>query len=160
MTNLVELYLLRHADAGDPEKWRGDDALRPLSAKGERQAEALAGFLAARDFKPDTVISSPKVRARRTAEIVADALKLAVDIDAQLAEPLDLDVVDDIVRGTGGSKVVMVGHDPDFSELAADLVGVDELPLKKGALIRIDCPLPLRARTGTLRWLLPPELLR
>ena len=70
------LHLLRHADAGDPEAWRGDDAARPLSPKGEAQAERLGAFLAGAGFRTDAVISSPKVRARRTAEIVADLVRL------------------------------------------------------------------------------------
>ena len=73
----TQLYLLRHADAGDPEDWTGDDAERPLSPKGEAQAERLATFLHGTRFRVDALISSPKVRALRTAEIVADGLGAA-----------------------------------------------------------------------------------
>ena len=69
----LQVYLLRHADAGDPERWAGDDALRPLSEKGELQAERLGSFLAEIGFQPETIISSPKVRALRTAEVVGAA---------------------------------------------------------------------------------------
>ena len=61
---MIELYFLRHAHAGDPEAWTGDDAARPLSDKGEKQAERLGAFLAGVGFKPDAIISSPKLRAR------------------------------------------------------------------------------------------------
>src|SRR5919205_2931793 len=77
----TQLFMLRHADAGDPEAWTGDDAERPLSPKGEAQAERLATFLHGVRFAADAVISSPKVRARRTAEIVADGFGGAVRID-------------------------------------------------------------------------------
>ena len=89
-----ELHLLRHADAGDPAAWAGDDADRPLSPKGERQAERLATFLADRGFAPDAIISSPLARARRTAEIVGGRLGIDVVIDERLAGPLDPAVLD------------------------------------------------------------------
>jgi hypothetical protein len=59
----IQLCLLRHADAGDPEAWAGDDAERPLSPKGEAQAERLATFLHGVRFGVDAVISSPLIRA-------------------------------------------------------------------------------------------------
>jgi len=155
----IELYLLRHADAGDPMAWKRGDASRPISEKGEKQARALGKFLAKSGFAPDSIISSPKVRARQTAELVADAIKAKVRTDGRLGGLEDLDALSDVIAEDGGHRVVVVGHDPDFSELAAELCGVERLPLKKGALARIDTSLPLRAGRGTLRWLVPPDLL-
>ncbi len=153
-----ELYLLRHAHAGDSAKWSGPDSERPLSPKGRRQAERLGAFLVERGFAPDAIITSPKVRARQTAEIVADAIGIAVSIDDRLGESLDVDNIGDIAQRAGGSSVMLVGHDPDFSDLAAALSGTVYLPMKKGALARIDMALPFQAAGGVLRWLLPPEL--
>jgi phosphohistidine phosphatase SixA len=155
----VELYLLRHADAGDPDKWSGEDGLRPLSDKGRRQAEALGAFLAARDFAVDVVLSSPKLRAMETAELVATALGMSVTPEPRLARQLDLDRLGDILDGINGRRAMICGHDPDFSELAAALSGASYLPLKKGALARLDVSLPLQPAGGILRWLLPPSLL-
>ena len=153
----VELYLLRHADAGDPEEFRGDDAQRPLSNKGRRQASTMGRFLNQRGFKPDAILSSPKIRARQTAELVAAALDTKVQLDARLVGMHDLARLAEIVDGAG-RKLLLVGHDPEFSELAADLTGAAHLPLKKGGLARIDASLPLSAGGGTLRWLLTPDL--
>jgi phosphohistidine phosphatase len=155
----LELYLLRHAHAGNPAEWTGDDAVRPLSQKGRRQARALGRFLAERGFGPDAIVSSPKVRARQTADIVADSIGIAVTVDERLAGPLDLDVLAAVVASAGGDQIVLVGHDPDFSELCATLCGAGEMPLRKGALARIDVALPLAPGIGKLRWLVPPELL-
>ena len=155
----LELYLLRHAHAGDPTKWTGDDGGRPLSQKGRRQSASLGQFLAERAFAPDSIISSPKLRARQTADIVADAIGIAVSEDERLAGPLDVDVLAAIVESTGGDRIVLVGHDPDFSDLAASLCAASYLPLKKGSLARIDLSLPIQQGTGILRWLLPPDLL-
>lgn len=154
----LELYLLRHAHAGNPAEWTSDDALRPLSPKGRRQARSMGKFLAERGFGPDAIVSSPKVRARQTANIVADAIGIAVVVDERLAGPIDLDTLAAMIVSAGGDQIVLVGHDPDFSELCATLCGAASIPLRKGALARVDIALPLEPGVGTLRWLVPPEL--
>lgn len=154
----LRLHLLRHADAGDPMAWTSDDALRPLSAKGRRQAERLARHLVAIGFETDAMISSPKVRARETAEIVADALDVTVRLEERLAVGFDISIVEAILHDAGGpQRPVLVGHDPDFSDVAADLSGTPALVLKKGALVRIDVDAEIAPGSGRLRWLLPPD---
>ena len=154
----LEIYLLRHAHAGDSSAWDGPDDERPLSPKGRRQAQNLGQFLADRAFVADAVLSSPKVRARQTAEIVADALGVGLTLDDRLAGAVDLDVLAAMLDGAGGTSVVLVGHDPDFTDLAMSLTGAAYLPMKKGALVRIDTALPIQPGAGILRWLLPPDL--
>jgi phosphohistidine phosphatase len=154
----MEIYLLRHAHAGDSAAWRGPDSERPLSPKGRRQAQNLGQFLADRAFAADAIVTSPKLRALQTAQLVADALGVGVSIDDRLGGALDLDVLAALVDGTGGTSVMLVGHDPDFTDLAMALTGAAYLPMKKGALARIDTALPIQPGTGILRWLLPPEL--
>jgi phosphohistidine phosphatase len=158
---MTELYLLRHAHAGDPMAWTAPDETRPLSEKGEKQAERLGKFLAGVGFEPDAIITSPKVRAARTAEIVAGHLGKPVAIDERLAGGLDLPTVDAIIHDAGDpERVVIVGHDPDFSHLLGELLEAHVLFTKKGAMARIDVERPLRAGTGSLAWLVPPELLK
>jgi phosphohistidine phosphatase len=153
----IELYLLRHADAGDPEAWTRPDGERPLSAKGRRQSERLGRQLAAIEFAPDAILASPKVRAAETARIVAEALGGTVVEDDRLAGPLDIDRIGEILKDAP-RRVVLVGHDPDFSELLSALVGAPELSLRKGALARVDVDRPIQPGGGVLRWLLPPDL--
>ena len=156
----LQLFLLRHADAGDPEAWRGDDADRPLSAKGEAQAERLGAFLAGIGFTTDAVISSPKVRARRTAEIVAAAIGATVRLDERLGRGFDASVGDAILRDAGHPRrPVLAGHDPDFSELLSWLSGASAVTMKKGAFARIDVKGAVADGRATLRWLVPPDLL-
>jgi len=155
----IQLHLLRHADAGDPEKWQGDDAARPLSEKGVGQAEGLGRHLARVGFQPDAILSSPKLRALQTAEIVGRALGVAVTADDGLAGSLDPRRIAAILRDAGGPRrPVIVGHDPDFSDLLAELTGAPRLPMKKGALARVDLGAGVRTGEGVLRWLLPPDL--
>ena len=158
---MIALHLLRHAHAGDPARWHGDDAIRPLSEKGRTQAEQLAKLLLRTDQAPDLFITSPRVRALETAEIVADALKVEVVVDRRLAGPLDPSLVTDILLAAGPAvRPCIVGHDPEFSELLGELVGTDAIPMRKGALARVDFAGPdVAGGRGTLRYLIPPELL-
>ncbi len=156
----IQLHLLRHAHAGDPEGWTGPDGARPLSAKGEGQAERLGRFLAEVEFRPDAIITSPKVRAARTAEIVAAALDVDVRVDDRLAAGFDLVSIEAILFDAGEPvRPVLVGHDPDFSETLATLCDAPGLTMRKGAFARVDAGRPLAAGGGTLRWLVSPDLL-
>jgi phosphohistidine phosphatase len=158
---VIELYFLRHAHAGDPEAWTGDDAARPLSDKGEKQAERLGTFLAGIGFTPDAIISSPKLRAAQTAEIVARHLGIQISFDDRLAGAFEVETLETLLGDAGDPvRPVVVGHDPDFSDVLAELSGASRLPMPKGALARVDIERPLRAGGGTLHWLVPPDLLK
>jgi phosphohistidine phosphatase len=157
----MELYLLRHAHAGDPAGWEGPDERRPLSDKGEKQADRLGRFLAGIGFQTDAIITSPKLRAAQTAKHVADRLGVPVGEDGRLAGEVSLDTLEAILRDAGDpTRPVLVGHDPDFTELVAILCGAARVPMRKGALARIDASKPLEPGSGVLRWLVPPDLLR
>ncbi len=159
---MIALHLLRHAHAGDPAKWDGDDGERPLSEKGRRQARDLGGLLAVIDEAPDLFITSPKVRAVQTAEIVAKAMRnrVKVVVDERLAGALDTVAVNAILDAAGPAyRPCLVGHDPDFSELLGEFIGTAPIPMRKAALARIDfVGDDVTLGQGTLRYLLPPEL--
>jgi len=156
----TELHLLRHAHAGDPAKWRGADFDRPLSTKGREQATRLGAFLAATGFAPDAIVTSPRIRALQTAEIVAERLGVTWRVDDRLADPLSAATVERILADAGDtSRPVLVGHDPGFSELVRLLTGATRIAMRKGAIARIDVERPLTWGEGALRWLLPPDLI-
>jgi phosphohistidine phosphatase SixA len=154
----LDLVLVRHADAGDPMAWTGPDASRPLSNKGRKQASRLGRFLREIGLEPDAIITSPKIRAAETAAAIGEALGVEVRVDERLAEGFGLAELDAIVRGGSFGRPILVGHDPDFSELAELLVGAP-IPLRKGALARIEVPgdAIAGAGAGVLRWLIPPD---
>lgn len=155
----MELYLIRHAHAGNPDRWSGPDALRPLSERGRRQAERLAALLRGLGFAPDALLTSPKARALQTADIVGLELGRKPTVVEVLAGPFDLSDLASITAGAGDpERPALVGHDPDLSQLASVLVGA-RIELRKGALARIDLPAGIVAGAGVLRWLVPPELL-
>jgi phosphohistidine phosphatase len=150
----MELYLLRHAHAGDPGTWDGPD-------KGEKQADRLGRFLAGIGFQTDAIITSPKVRAGQTAKLVAERLGVPVGEDDRLGGEVSIGTLEAILRDAGDpARPVIVGHDPDFTDLVAILCGAARVPMRKGALARIDADRPLQPGGGTLRWLVPPDLLR
>ncbi|HUQ43072.1 MAG TPA: histidine phosphatase family protein [Candidatus Limnocylindria bacterium] len=155
----VELYLLRHADAGDPAAWTGDDADRPLSKKGKRQARRLAELLCDIRWRPDVMVTSPKLRARQTADALAQEVKRKPIEDDRLGGGLDLAALGGLLaEHPGAMRIALVGHDPDFSAIASSLTGA-ALEVRKGALVRID--LPTRGAmpgAGVLRWLIPPKV--
>jgi phosphohistidine phosphatase len=156
----VRIHLLRHADAGDPEAWSGNDTQRPLSAKGRSQSDRLGAFLASVSFKPDQIVSSPRVRAAQTAEIVAEHLGMKVRLDDRLGEALGIGQLESLIADLGATRPLLVGHDPDFTMLVEALCDASGVEMKKGALARIDAPRPIAAGACMLRWLVPPDLLK
>ena len=155
----VQLHFLRHAHAGDPAKWSGPDDLRPLSAKGRHQAEALGRHLDGLGQRFDLIVSSPLVRARQTAELVGERLGLAVVIDDRLGGGLDVAGLEVLLSDHGNpGRPILVGHDPDFSDLVTSLSGAVAIPMRKGTFARIDIGRPIEPGSGILAFLIPPEL--
>ena len=117
--------LLRHASAGDRSDWDGDDRLRPLDARGRRQALALVELLPPLGIR--RVLSSPYTRCAETVEPLAAALGL----------PLELD--DRLVEGAGAAAAELLAEDGVVACTHGDVV--ERLlgrPLKKGASAVLD----------------------
>ena len=158
--DVTQVCLLRHAHAGDPLKWTGPDDIRPLTEKGRLQSQRLALFLTVGGFRPDAILTSPKTRSLETARMVAAPFGPQVKVIEALGGPLDVESLEEILSAAGDPRrPILVGHDPDYSMLAAQLTGAPELPIRKATLVRIDCLRPLQSGQGILRWLLPPDLL-
>ena len=156
---VVRIHLLRHAHAGDAFEWIGDDDLRPLTRKGRKQSERLGAFLEAHGIRPDVSVSSPLVRARQTAEIVAEALGMTIRTDRRLGSGFGQRELWAVLDEAGGREVMLVGHDPDFSSLLSYLLDAAGVHMRKGALATVDLQTRLGDGEGELRWLVPPDLL-
>jgi phosphohistidine phosphatase len=155
------VYFLRHGKAVARSSWSEDDGLRPLTRDGEaelrREAKALKGL----GLAPDLVVTSPLVRARRTAEIVAEALGVGDRLvqDDRLAHGFGVPVLAGLAADHPGvEQLMVVGHEPEFSATVAALIGGGEVSMKKGGLARVDLPDGSLDR-GVLAWLLTPPLL-
>jgi phosphohistidine phosphatase len=123
------IWLLRHGDAeeGSP------DSERKLTDKGEQQSRAAGEALAKLGVQLDLCLSSPKVRAAQTAKLACEPLGVEVKLESRLAGGT-FDAVS-LVAGLG--EVLLVGHDPDFSQAVTDLTGA-RTQLKKGGLAGIE----------------------
>jgi phosphohistidine phosphatase len=131
-----QLWLLRHAEA-EPHGTRAD-AQRRLTPHGERQAHTAGIALARLGVEFDAVLSSPKSRARRTAEIAAgewDAEQRGrLRIHPSLAGGFDAPQARDAAAEIGADgRLLLVGHEPDLSSVVAELTG-GQVDLKKGGL--------------------------
>jgi phosphohistidine phosphatase len=116
----VLVFLVRHAHAESGEP----DELRRLSARGRAEALALAELLATHPTPPSLVLSSPLLRARETAEALADAAGAELRVDEGLAPGATADALRDAVAAEDG-PVAVVGHQPDCSQIALELTGAD-----------------------------------
>lgn len=153
----MKLFFLRHGIAADREEWNGRDFDRPLTREGQDRMEREAKSIARLDLSLDAILSSPLVRAKQTAEIVASALKMRVMEDARLGPEFDARLLAEMLREHAGAKSLMiVGHEPNFSETISDVVGGGRIDLKKGGLAYVDLD---GDRSGQLVWLIPPKVL-
>lgn len=157
----MKLYFLRHAAALDG----ADDAKRPLSSTGRRQARKLARCLRRAGIAFDLAFTSPLVRAKQTVDIVLDIANEARPLRAQevsvLLNEADSDTFADwLVRlPPDAGHVLLVGHEPSLSARLRRMLGLERaasLELAKGALA---CVKTTDKRGGSLKFLLTPKAL-
>lgn len=153
----MELYFLRHGIAEDTSP-DGSDAARRLTDEGRQKLEAArAGFERLR-VAPELLLTSPLVRAAQTAEIAGKHLGLTPVVAEALASGCRTpQLLALLAAHQPALRVMVVGHEPDFSSTIADLTG-GHVELKKGALALVE--LRLNTRSGRLIWLVPPRGLR
>jgi phosphohistidine phosphatase len=152
------LYFLRLGVSGSREEWKGDDALRPLTKKGMKKMVSQAKSIDAMDLKLDLIITSPLARAFQTADIVADELDMGERLvqDERLGPGFGIDDLAQVLQNyPEASNILLVGHEPDFSQTISALIGGSRLVVKKGGLARVDV-INADPMQGELVWLLPP----
>ena len=157
----MKLYFLRHGQAGDREDWAGDDFYRPLTTDGVKRMEREAETIEELDLELEIIITSPLVRAKQTAEIVAKKLKMKDRLveDHDLGLDFTFERLRDILAGHRDKKAIMlVGHEPSMSRTIGQLVGGAKIELKKGGLAFVELASP-SSGTGELVWLVPPKIL-
>ncbi|GAB4178773.1 MAG: phosphohistidine phosphatase SixA [Terrimicrobiaceae bacterium] len=159
----MKILFLRHADA---EVIQTSDEVRPLTAKGNRQARRVGEFLAACGMRPGRVLTSPLVRAQETAGLVAAVAGLP---DPEVASWLACGMSAsrcfsecEKLAGDDSEEVLLVGHEPDFSEVIGEWIGgegtVAAVRVKKASLIGLDVSAFLPGGAG-LEFLLPVRLI-
>lgn len=159
---LRRLYFLRHGRADRMAFTGNDDRLRPLTPEGILRLEAAAAKLAQLEMNCEVILTSPLTRCRQTADIVAPVLGLSgqVKVAPELACGFDLGGLEDLLAQEASCRAaLLVGHEPDFSEVVSRLTGGSHILFKKGGLARVDLWRDFPAPQGVLAWLLPPKVL-
>lgn len=164
--SILDLFALRHGEAGakidDPEK---DDA-RPLTREGRQEMTVIARSLAGLGLQVDLVASSPLPRALQTAEIVSRRLKKLNTLERwEELKPQSetAPLYRRLSRQKSSSGLLIVGHEPMLSSVIGEIISGNaevNLVLKKAGLAKVEI-LGFRPKvTGELRWLLTPRLLK
>jgi phosphohistidine phosphatase len=164
----MNIFILRHGIAAD----RGTEAFerdseRPLTGKGKRQLRRSAEAMKRMKLRFDLILSSPYVRARQTAEIVAEELKSKKRLklsDTLKSENDPEAMIAEIARLKPTPKnVLLVGHEPYLSHLVSRLVsgnGNMAMDFKKGGLCKLEFEKLRDGGGARLVWLLTPKLMK
>lgn len=160
MESILELFLMRHADAIDGT---GNDFSRTLSERGRKQAEKMGDWLKEMKTEPVLFVTSPFPRAYETANIIAARLEngSTVQPDERLAPGMTTEEGSGLIHelGNNAPRLALVGHAPDLGDLASYLIGAKEsgIDMRKGAVANFEC---LRSGFGgsVLKWLIDPKL--
>jgi phosphohistidine phosphatase len=161
------LYVMRHGLAVSRGSVRfSDDARRPLVPEGKEKMREIGEGLKRMGFEVDWIVTSPLVRAVETAGIIGESLASSAPVDVcEAMQPggSPEDVIAFLAKRPSRTRVLVVGHEPDLSELAARLIGAGShanLTFKKGGCCMISFDEFPPKGPGQLVWWLTPRLLR
>jgi phosphohistidine phosphatase len=158
--------MIRHAiavDEGTPEY--EEDSQRPLTEKGKKKMRQIAKGLRALGADFDLILSSPYIRARETAEILADVFKIKADVafSDNLIPMGDPDLlIAEMNEKYNANSIALIGHEPFLTTLISLLVSENagmDMTLKKGGVCRLSADDLHHTHKATLEWLLTPGIL-
>jgi len=150
----MELYFLRHGEADWPN-WKKDDDERPLTKRGKKEMREVAAFLKRVKVRPDLIVTSPLPRASQTAEVAAERLKVKCREDKLLSPGFRRADLERLLKKYPEESLMIVGHEPDFTETISELTG-GTLKLSKAGIALVE--LNHSWRNGRLLWLIPPKV--
>jgi phosphohistidine phosphatase len=157
----MHLFFMRHAEA-EPRQHSTDDFQRPLTAQGRAQQRLVVRALTPILQPLDHLLSSPLVRARQTADIVADTLRFPGTIEETpvLGADCTIGAVLQLLQAyPRQARLLCVGHEPDMSRLSAvflDGEGRSAMAFQPGTLIGLSFPGHPAPGQGSLRLFFPP----
>ena len=164
----MQIYVLRHGIAVMRDDLEvKNDAERQLTPKGKRQLRQIAAAMKTMGLRFDLILSSPYLRAKQTAEIVAESLKLKRQLRfsgtlVPDGSPTNLIRQLDELK-PAPEHILLVGHEPYLSRLISFLTtgGVDlMMDFKKGGLCKLEVEKFSYDRCATLAWLLTPKQMK
>ena len=151
------LYFVRHGQAAPA--LNGDDTSRQLTPEGEDALRSAATLWRRINLRPDRVITSPLPRARRTAEIMCEAVGCSPLVEEGLRPGA---MWSDMARAMAGDpdarRVMFVGHEPDLSTAVCELSGASSIRMRAGAVACVEFYGIPEPGGGEIAWLLDPAL--
>ena len=158
-SDAITLVLMRHGVAEEPDAGETDEA-RELTPEGLVAADAAARGLVALGVRPDVVVSSPLIRCRQTAGLVADAAGCPLEDDARLAPGMTADdLLQIVIEHPDARTILCCSHQPGLTYALDALTNCGEVAFGRpqAAVVTLHSP---RVGGGTLTALLPPAILR
>jgi phosphohistidine phosphatase len=149
----MKLCFLRHGEADWPN-WNKPDDDRPLTERGRKEMKRVAKFLERLEFSADAILTSPLPRASQTAEIAAARLGIELKTESALAHGFNVERLRRLLAKAGADCVMVVGHEPEFSEVIKELTG-GEVKLSKAGVALLE--VNRECTSGKLLWLFPPK---
>ena len=157
----MDLFILRHGEAGKRSATARSDLQRPLTVTGKQEIEEIVKAFVKLGLEFDYVYTSPLLRCKQTAEIVMTYMKnrnKVEELNELRPEGNKLELYNKLSKLKQNSSVLLVGHEPYLSELIGDAIGgASRIDLKKGGLARIRTISLQPKIQGELRWLLTPK---
>jgi len=152
----MQLYFLRHGEADWPD-WKKSDNERPLTESGKKEMREVAKFLDRLKVRPDLIVTSPLPRASQTAKIAAECLNAKLRTDELISPGFGKDQLRTVLKRHRAKVLMLVGHEPDFTQIISELTGAS-LKLSKAGVALVD--VDLESEEGKLLWLFPPKFAR
>ena len=149
----MKLCFLRHGEADWPN-WTKPDDDRPLTKRGRKEMKRVAKFLERLKFIPDSLLTSPLPRASQTAEIIGRRLGIELQTEPALAHGFNVERLRRLLAKRDAESVMIVGHEPEFSEVIGKLTG-GKIKISKAGVALLD--IDRSCTSGTLLWLFPPK---
>jgi len=159
----IDLFILRHGEAGNRMAVVEEDSERPLTPEGRADMQKIAKSLKAIGLQTNKIYTSPVKRARETAEIAAKILNISTleEWNELKPEGSKAALYRKLERLERNSRLILVGHEPYLTSMMGEIIGTTspKIVLKKGGVAKVRITSFTPRISGELRWLLTPKIM-
>ncbi len=159
----IDLFILRHGEAGNRMTVVEEDSERPLTPDGRAEMQKIAKSLKSIGLQTKQIYTSPLKRARETAEITAKILNIPTleEWDELKPDGSKVALYRKLERLEQNSRPILVGHEPYLTSMIGEIIGTKspKIVLKKGGVGKVRITSFTPRISGELRWLLTPKIM-
>ena len=159
----IDLFILRHGEAGNRMTVLEEDSKRPLTPEGRAEMRKIAKSLKAVGLQTNHIYTSPLIRARETAEVTAKVLNIPTleEWDELKPDGSKATLYRKLERLQQNSTLILVGHEPYLTSMIGEIIGATspKIVLKKGGVAKVRITSFTPRISGELRWLLTPKII-